>query len=423
MGENDAGKTAVIDALRFVFGTTDQEWYRLEDSDFHEGASTKEIRVKCKFESLSLGEKGAFLEYLTYDKNRGLDPVLYINWSATDAGETARGRPYRRVEVHSGKNGDGPSIDPKARELLRVTYLRPLRDAEQALSAGRGSRLSQVLQHTKEIKTVGHGYNPRQKVMNLETLNVLGIGDIANRLLEDQQGVKSTLEKINDHLGRLSLQGDIVKSNIKVSGSTASDDIRLRQLLEKLDLAFDAGGRGSGKPGLGSDNLLFMACELLLLAQENEGNKLLLIEEPEAHLHPQRQLRVMKWLQDQADDKGIQIIVTTHSPNLASVIRLNKIVIIHKARAFSLADGETQLQSTDYRFLTLSRCYQGQSLLCTWCNDRRRGCREHPSSNCGQNSRSRFHRTRSFDCERWWNRSSALCPNFSTQEWGEGRST
>ncbi len=351
VGENDAGKTAVIDALRFVFGTTDQEWYRLEDSDFHEGASTKEIRVKCKFESLSLGEKGAFLEYLTYDKNRGLDPVLYINWSATDAGETARGRPYRRVEVHSGKNGDGPSIDPKARELLRVTYLRPLRDAEQALSAGRGSRLSQVLQHTKEIKTVGHGYNPRQKVMNLETLNVLGIGDIANRLLEDQQGVKSTLEKINDHLGRLSLQGDIVKSNIKVSGSTASDDIRLRQLLEKLDLAFDAGGRGSGKPGLGSDNLLFMACELLLLAQENEGNKLLLIEEPEAHLHPQRQLRVMKWLQDQADDKGIQIIVTTHSPNLASVIRLNKIVIIHKARAFSLADGETQLQSTDYRFL------------------------------------------------------------------------
>ena len=34
VGENEAGKTAVVDALRFVLGTTDQEWYRLEDSDF-----------------------------------------------------------------------------------------------------------------------------------------------------------------------------------------------------------------------------------------------------------------------------------------------------------------------------------------------------------------------------------------------------
>jgi len=35
VGENDSGKTAVIDALRFALGTTDQEWHRLEDADFH----------------------------------------------------------------------------------------------------------------------------------------------------------------------------------------------------------------------------------------------------------------------------------------------------------------------------------------------------------------------------------------------------
>jgi len=39
VGENEAGKTAVIDALRFVLGTTDQEWFRLEDSDFHGGTN------------------------------------------------------------------------------------------------------------------------------------------------------------------------------------------------------------------------------------------------------------------------------------------------------------------------------------------------------------------------------------------------
>ena len=111
--------------------------------------------------------------------------------------------------------------------------------------------------------------------------------------------------------------------------------MRLRQLLEKLDLIL----KGSGKLGLGSNNLLFMACELLLLAQEEEGCKLLLIEEPEAHLHTQRQLRVMKSLQEQAKEKGIQIIVTTHSANLASAIELDDMVMIRNGRAFSFAQG------------------------------------------------------------------------------------
>jgi putative ATP-dependent endonuclease of OLD family len=43
VGENEAGKTAVIDALRFAMGTTDQEWYRLEDTDFHQAETSREI--------------------------------------------------------------------------------------------------------------------------------------------------------------------------------------------------------------------------------------------------------------------------------------------------------------------------------------------------------------------------------------------
>jgi putative ATP-dependent endonuclease of OLD family len=59
----------------------------------------------------------------------------------------------------------------------------------------------------------------------------------------------------------------------------------------------------------------------------------------------------MRFLQEQAREKGIQIIATTHSPNLASVIDLNNIVLVHGRRAFSMAEGETELEKTDYRFL------------------------------------------------------------------------
>jgi len=346
VGENDSGKTAVIDALRFALGTSDQEWNRLEDSEFHANALSREIKIVCKFEELSPRDRRAFVEYLTYGTNPSDKPVLYVNWTAKDTGETYRGRPYRRTEVRSGENGNGPQFDSNARELLRATYLRPLRDAEQSLSAGRGSRLAQVLQYSKMIKDGGvHDVNTPLSVSG-HNLSILGIAKLIDDLLREQKGVKQTREQVDAQLKQLALGGDPVASIIKISGADASDDIRIRKMLEKLDLALS----GDGKPGLGSNNLLFMACELLLLAEE-EGNKLLLIEEPEAHLHAQRQLRTMKFLQEQARDKAVQVIVTTHSPNLASAIDLNNIVMIHSKRAFAMANGQTALESSDYRFL------------------------------------------------------------------------
>lgn len=346
VGENDSGKTAVIDALRFALGTSDQEWNRLEDSDFHVNASSREIRIVCKFEKLSLRDQRAFVEYLTYDKAANNEPVLYVNWTAKDTGEIRRGHSYRRTEVRSGKEGDGPQFDTNARDLLHATYLRPLRDAEQALSAGRGSRLAQVLQSSRMIREGKEHDKSIPLTVSNHDLSILGIAKLIDDLLREQKAVKKTREQVNAQLKELALSADPIESVIKISGADAPDEIRIRQMLEKLDLALG----GDGKPGLGSNNLLFMACELLLLA-EDEGNKLLLIEEPEAHLHAQRQLRAMKFLQDQAKSKGVQIIVTTHSPNLASVIDLNNIVMIHNRRAFSMASGQTALEVSDYRFL------------------------------------------------------------------------
>ncbi|MCB1867902.1 MAG: AAA family ATPase [Gammaproteobacteria bacterium] len=363
VGENDTGKTAVIDALRFLLGTRDQEYFRVEDEDFHWPAEAQErrteIRIRCKFDSLTAHDKGAFAEYLTYVERDGqTEAVLYVNWTAKDSAGTRGTRRFVSVELRSGKTGDGPPLDAEARNLLRATYLRPLRDAERAMASGRGSRLSQILQHTKEVRESGADYDKAADDQpDPDALSVLGVGDYASALLENREGIKKARKRLNeDYLKPLSFIGDDLSGHIRVNAS-GDKDMRLRQLLEKLELELkDENAEAPANRGLGSNNLLFMACELLLLGSEAADFPLLLIEEPEAHLHPQRQLRLMQFLQNQAsverpDGQKIQIIVTTHSPNLASTIRLDNLVLIQDGKAFPLKSGKTKLEKSDYRFL------------------------------------------------------------------------
>lgn len=82
---------------------------------------------------------------------------------------------------------------------------------------------------------------------------------------------------------------------------------------------------------LGYNNLLYLAtvlAELEGVGGNETLHKVLLIEEPEAHLHPQLQVRLLLYLEKVAEAEQMQVIVTTHSPVIASSVKLNALNVL-----------------------------------------------------------------------------------------------
>lgn len=351
IGENDAGKSAIIDAIRILLWTTSFETVRLLEQDFNVfGANRADtLSIEATLRDLSPEQESSVLEWLTYEPDGSRSLVLSLQ--ARRQPPQARRRARVDTVTRSGRNGTGPEIGSAVRELVRATYLRPLRDAEAELRPGRQSRLSQILgAHELMANQDESDFDPANPLVPSKTL--VGMMNQAQHQIGKHQAIGAVQTDINDnYLSRMAFAGDTLASQIRIVG-----DASLNQILERFELGLlPPGGVHSDERcprGLGYNNALFMATELVLLRSGDELG-LLLIEEPEAHLHPQLQDRVMDIIQQKpmADQRSVQVVMSTHSPSLASGAAIESMTLVYKAMTFPLRPEETKLGKTDYEYL------------------------------------------------------------------------
>lgn len=353
VGENDAGKTGIVDSIRQVLLTTSYEPVRLFEQDFHINGADRAhtLTIEATLCGLSPDQEASVLEWLTLEKGGTCSLILHLE--ARYHPPQAKKRARVDTIVRTGTNGTGPEVGYAVRELVRATYLRPLRDAEGELRPGRQSRLSQILGAHNDI--AGQEVNDFDKASPKEIPErLVGLMAFAQHHLGEHEVMKGVEKDINDnYLSQFAFSGDDLQSRIRIA-----PDLALTPILEKFELSLTPGLHihpdARCARGLGYNNALFMATELVLL-RDGDELALLLVEEPEAHLHPQLQERVMDLLKEHSNeeqaDKRVQVILTTHSPSLVSTARIEDMTLVHKAQTFPLAAGKTKLKRTDYSFL------------------------------------------------------------------------
>ena len=335
IGENDSGKSAILEAIKMVLKTHAYERLMWVKEDFYEG--TEELRIELLIDGLTNSEAAHFTEWLGWTDGNPPRPILRLICTV----RLIEDKPIPQ-EIRAGMDETGTAIDSQAKEYLKVTFLKPLRDAENELTAKKYSRLSQILEGHDLFKKGADGkelFEDYVATANKQIKEWFEDDTAENGQLSNKDQIKGI---IDGFLGSF-IQKDTV-SSFSISGS------HIREILEKLSLNLD----GATRPGLGTMNRLYMAAELLHLQKPGwNGIKLCLVEEEEAHLHPQAQMKVLETIQNQ---KGTQFIITTHSPNLASKVKMseedhNQVVICKDGKAFPMGPTYTQLNKEDYEFL------------------------------------------------------------------------
>jgi predicted ATP-dependent endonuclease of OLD family len=333
VGENASGKTTAIDAVRLLLMEDEFGHAPLDDTDFHQPFDSpkevaKQFRLHGIFSGLSDEEHVAFLPWT--DLNDHATLTLLVENKTNNKG--------RYKPVRWGGASRASMFESELFDAINCIYLPPLRDAESKLREGKSSRLARLLKNLnrKSIEEARSKGAPLSIERRVEDFNKAVCADKEEAIAKANQLIRGRL---------IAALGTVFGQDTRIRFA----EVNFNRIVESLRLLFFprlVGGepeepkfRSLEENSLGYNNLLYLATVLAELTEQPDSLeyfKVLLIEEPEAHLHPQLLIRVLKYLEKTATDRNVQIIVTTHSPVLASSVSLE--TLIH----LSCAQGKPQ---------------------------------------------------------------------------------
>ncbi|MDG5481989.1 ATP-dependent nuclease [Mycolicibacterium gadium] len=201
---------------------------------------------------------------------------------------------------------------------MRFVYLHPLRDAAADLRPGRDNKLIPL------IAALAPESHPDREA-------IIDAANQANAALDKIATIKDARKHVADRLNTMTGTGRFAQK----SGLSFEDPKFDRVVGAMRAKIGELAALEMDENGLGYNNLLYMAVLLAAIADapatgDDAALRVLLVEEPEAHLHPQLQDLLMRFLESEAVGPT-QVIATTHSPTFASSARVERLTVLARA--------------------------------------------------------------------------------------------
>ena len=305
VGENNSGKTTIIDALRLMlFSGRDLDYLRLTEDDFRAGTEHAPIEISCSFAGLGDEDEVHFQECLVDIGDGKFE--MQVN-ARLEFNETTN---RCNVTMWGGET-EGGSLPSNHYDRLATIYLQPLRDPQRGLRPGQHSQVARLIDCL----------TPEDQRAAFET--------ITKNANQEIRGLKPVEDARCDLDSQMTA---IAGSELTQKTELIFTDPTFRRIIAGLQPEIE--GLPFGLNGLGYNNLIFTSATLGTLRWSSQFSfRSILVEEPEAHLHPQLQVLFLKYLVDVAGNRegnAVQVIASSHSPILASQAPIDSVVSVHE---------------------------------------------------------------------------------------------